>query len=126
MVSFAVKSLSTNSPVSFTIKLIIDAVYHNNKTLFNGFNQTKIKQFLEWVTKSGTFLFNNEYVEQINGLPMGGKASNLFSDIMMNYIVDKAMEITTSQYKHFVFNGYVHDCFSVFNAKKFGFHLRKF
>ena len=28
---------------------------------------------------------------------MGGKASNLFADVIMNYIVDKAMEITHLQ-----------------------------
>ena len=33
-----------------------------------------MKQFLEWVTKSGTtFLFNNEYFEHIRGVPMGSK-----------------------------------------------------
>ena len=123
MVSFDLKSLFTNIPVLFTIELIIDALYHNDKssnfnTLFNGFNPTKMKQFLEWVTKSGTFLFNNEYFEQIDGVPMGGKASNLFADVMMNYIIDKAMEITPLQYKPFVFCRYVDDCFSVFNDKK--------
>ena len=45
MVSFDVKSLFTNIPVLFTIKLIIDAIYQNGKssnsnTLFNRFNQT--------------------------------------------------------------------------------------
>ena len=108
MVSFDVKSLFTNIPVSFTIKLIIVALYHNSKssnsnTLFKGFSPTKMKQFLEWVTKSDAFLFNNEYFEQIDGVPMGGKASNLFADVIMNYIIDKAMEITPLQYKPFVF-----------------------
>ena len=56
MISFDVKSLFTNIPVSFTNKLIIDALYLINKssnsdTLFNGFNQIKMKQFLEWITK---------------------------------------------------------------------------
>ena len=90
MVSFDVKSLFTNILVSFTTKLliIIDALYHNDNssnsnTLFNGFDQTKMKQFLEWVTKNGTFLFNNEYFE-IDGVPMEGKASNLFADVIMN------------------------------------------
>ena len=80
-----------------------------------------MKQFLEWVSKSGTFLFYNEYFEQIDGVPMVGKASNLFADVMMNYTVDKAMEITPSQYKPFVFYRYVDDCFGVFNEKKIGY-----
>ena len=122
-VSFDVKSLFTNISVSFTIKLIIDSLYHNDKssnssTLFNEFNPTKMKQYLEGVTKSGTFLFNNKYFEQIDGVLMGGKASNLFADVIMNYIVDKAMEITSLHYKPFVFYRYIDDCFSIFNEKK--------
>ena len=70
-----------------------------------------MKQYLEGVTKSETFLFNNKYFEQIDGVLMGGKASNLFADVIMNYIVDKAMEITSLQYKPFVFYRYIDDCF---------------
>ena len=55
------------------------------------------------MTKTGTFLFNNEYFEQIDGVPMEGKASNLFADVITNYIIDKAMEITPLQYKPFMF-----------------------
>ena len=36
----------------------------------------------------------------------------------MNYIADKAMEITPLQYRPFMFYRYVDDCFSVFNDKK--------
>ena len=49
---------------------------------------------------------------------MGGKASNLFADVITNYIVDKAMEITPLKYRRFVFYKYVKDCFGVFNHKK--------
>ena len=62
-----------------------------------------------------------EYFEQIDGVPMGGKASNLFADVIMNYITDKAMEITPLQYKPFVLYRYVDGCFSVFNDKKIGY-----
>ena len=50
---------------------------------------------------------------------MGGKASNVFADVIMNYIADKALEITPSQYKPFLFcvYRYVDDCFGVFNDK---------
>ena len=76
-----------------------------------------MKQFLKWVTKSGMFLFNNEYFQQIDGVPMGGKASNLFTYVIMNYIIDKAIKITPLQYRPFVFYRYVDDCYSVFNDK---------
>ena len=61
-------------------------------------------------------LFSNKYFEQIDGVPMGGKAPNLIADVIMNYIIDKSMEITPLQYKPFVFY-----CFSVFNDKKIGY-----
>ena len=49
---------------------------------------------------------------------MGGKASNLLADIIMNYIVDKAMEITPLLYRPSVFYRYLDDCYSVLNDKK--------
>ena len=112
MVSFDVKSLFTNILVSFAIKLIIVALYHNGKssnsnTLFNGFNQTKMKQFFEWVSKSGTFLFNNKYFEQIDDFPMEGKTFNLFAGVIMNYAVNKTMEITSLQYRSFVLSDHL-------------------
>ena len=48
----------------------------------------------------------------------GSKAFNLFADVIINYIVDKAVKIIPVQYKPFVFYKYVDDCFSVFNDKK--------
>ena len=63
-------------------------------------------------------MFNNEYFEQIDGVLIGGKASNLFACVIMNYIVDKAMEITPLQDRPFAFYKYVDDCFSVFNDEK--------
>ena len=118
---FNVKSLFTNIPVSFIIQLIIiDAISHNKSSdsnaSFNGFNQTKMQQFLEWVTKSFTF-FYNEYIEQIDGFPIGGKASNMFADAIMNFIVDKAVKIIPSQYQPYVMYNFVDDCFSFINDK---------
>ena len=49
---------------------------------------------------------------------MRGNASNLFADVLMNDAVDKPMEITSSQYKSFVFYRYDGDSFSIFNDKK--------
>ena len=117
MASFDLKSLFTIISVSFTIKLIVDALYHNGKssnsnTSFTGFSQIKMKKFLEWVTKSRTFLFSNEYFEQLDGVLTRGKASNLFADVIMSYVVEKAMEITPLQYRPFVLYRYVDDCFS--------------
>ena len=56
-------------------------------------------------------LFNNEYFEHIDGGPAGGKASNLIAYVIMSYIVDKATEITPSQYRQsFCVYRYVDDC----------------
>ena len=53
----------------------------------------------------------------MDDVPMGSKASNLFADVITNYIVDKAMEITLLQYRLLVFYRYIDDSFSVFNKK---------
>ena len=55
----------------------------NFNALFNGFNEINTKQFLEWVIKSGMFLFNNEYFEQINSVSMGCRVSDLFVNVII-------------------------------------------
>ena len=70
-------------------------------------------------------MFNIEYFEQIYGAPMGGRAFNLLADVIMNYIVDKAIEITLLQYTLFVFCKYVDDCFSVVSDKKSDIEFEK-
>ena len=105
MVSFDVKMLLTNIPVSFTIKLIIDALYHiskssNYNTLFNGFNQTKMKQFLEWVTKVVRFCLTMNILNK--SMVFLWEAKHLICLLTFMFCV----------YRH------VDDCFSVFNDKK--------
>ena len=76
-----------------------------------------MKEFLDWVTQSGTFLFNDEIYKQRNGMPMGGPASGLFADVLMNYIVDKAMGLCPSHDIPILFYRYVDECFAVFNIE---------
>ena len=64
------------------------------------------------------FCLTMNILTKIDGVPMEGKASNLFADVIMNYIVDEAMEITPLNYRPSVFYRYVDDCFSVFNDAK--------
>ena len=49
---------------------------------------------------------------------MGGPASSLLADVLMNNIVDKAMDTSLTQRKPIVFYRYVDDCFAVFNNKR--------
>ena len=71
------------------------------------------------------FQFSNEYFEQIEGFLMGGEAFSLFADVIINYIFDKAMEITSTKYKPSAFYRYVYDCFSAFNDKNSAIELEK-
>ena len=94
MVSFDVKSLFTNIPLSFTLNLILESIYADNTTEWNGLNKSRLLKLLSWSTKNTTFQFNNKFHKQLDGVAMGSPIGPLLTDVMMNYVIDKAIKRT--------------------------------
>ena len=55
MVSFDVKSLFTNIPLSFTLNLLLESIYVDNSTEWNGLNRSRLLKLLSWSTKNMSF-----------------------------------------------------------------------
>ena len=114
MVSFDVKSLFTNIPLSFTLNLILESIYVDNSTEWNGLNKSRLLKLLSWSTKNTTFQFNNKFYKQLDGVAMGSPIGPLLADVMMNYVIDKAIERTPLDYQPKFCCRYVDDCFATF------------
>ena len=114
MVSFDVKSLFTNIPLSFTLNLILESIYVDNTTEWNGLNKSRLLKLLSWSTKNTTFQFNNKFYKQLDGVAMGSPIGPLLADVMMNYVIDKAIERTPLDHQPKFFCRYVDDCFATF------------
>ena len=94
MVSFDVKSLFTSIPKTYTINLILDSIFSNNGTDWNGLNRNRLKKLLNWATKSTTFQFDGKFYEQLDGISMGSPIGSFMADVILNHVIDKATNLT--------------------------------
>ena len=81
-VSYDVESLFTSIPVAETIEYILKRIY-TNKELKSLCKKSIFKKLLIKLTKESVFSANNRLIKQIDGCPMGGPISVVFSDIYM-------------------------------------------
>ena len=78
----------------FTLNLILKSIYVDNTTEWHGLNKSRLLKLLSWSTKNTTIQFNNKFYKQLDGVAMGSLIGPLLADIMMNYVIDKAIERT--------------------------------
>ena len=81
-VSYDVESLFTSIPVVETIEHILKRIY-TNKELKPFCKKFIFKKLLIKLTKESVFSANNCLIKQIDGCPVGGPISVVFSDIYM-------------------------------------------
>ena len=84
-VSYDVKSLFTNVPVKETIDYILNEIYEKKK-LPSLCKRSMFKKLLEKLTCECTFMFNDNFYEQIDGCTMGGPLSVILSNIFMTML----------------------------------------
>ena len=98
----------------FTLNLILKSIYVDNTTEWHGLNKSRLLKLLSWSTKNTTIQFNNKFYKQLDGVAMGSLIGPLLADIMMNYVIDKAIERTPLDHQPKFFCRYVDDCFANF------------
>ena len=82
-VSYDVESPFTSIPNAETIEYILKRIY-TNKELKPFCKKSIFKKLLIKLTKESVFSANNRLIKQIDGCPMGGPISVVFSDIYMS------------------------------------------
>lgn len=91
IVSFDVVSLFTNIPLDL-LDDIIEARW-NEIQLHTNIPKMEFLQLLNFVTRDcNQFVYNNEVYKQINGLPIGSPLSPILADMVMEYILDQALD----------------------------------
>ena len=83
IVSYDVESLFTNIPIKETINYICDEIYRNN-AIEPMCKKSIFRKLLYKLSSQCIFSVNNQLLKQIDGCPMGGSISVVFSDIFMN------------------------------------------
>ena len=112
MVSFDVKSLFTNVPLTETINICAEALYqdHNIKL-----QRSSFIKLMHMATSSIEFSFNGEMFRQKDGVAMGSPLGPTLANIIMGYLEENYFR---SNQNPLVYYRYVDDCFILFNNKE--------
>ena len=116
MVSFDVESLFTIVPVNETIQLILDKLFPDNDTIFNGFNRQDFKKLLDLAVQDTVFLFNDKAYTQIDGMAMGSPLGPIFAGIFMSSLEEYMLDNCPLQYHPLFYKRYVDDTFALFKT----------
>ena len=102
MVSFDVKSLFTNVPLTYTINLILDRMYPTCATICPARPRTRhckdchrqhsFSDFLRAATSDIQFIFDGKTFVQHNGVAMGAPLAPVIADIFMAHMETSLME----------------------------------
>ena len=114
MVSFDVSSLFTNVPLNETIELCGNLWDEKNKA--NAMiDKHGMIELLKFCTKEVSFLFNDEWYTQMDGVAMGSPLGPTMASIFMKEIEGKISNYEGN--KPTVYKRYVDDIFLIFNSR---------
>ena len=123
MVSFDIKSLYTNIPLSETINIILNLAFDNNTSVFHRFSKNLFKKFLELTLLDNYFLFNKQLYKQIDGLAMGSPIAPTLANIFLCYNEQLWLDNCPIQFKPVLYKRYMDDTFLLFKDPS---HIDKF
>ena len=82
MCSFDVTSLFTNIPLDETLDIVTDMLF-SSEHCTHGLDRETFKTLLSLATKDVTFLCNDRYFVQIDGVAMGSPLAPILADLFM-------------------------------------------
>ena len=112
--SFDIKSLFTNIPVSETMDIIINQIFVNDSTIYEGFDRKHFRRLLEICMRDNLFLFDDQLYTQKDSAPMGGCAPPTIADLFLSFHESRWLNECPRQFKPVLYRRYVDDTFLVF------------
>ena len=122
MVSFDIKSLFTNIPVTETIGLCVENLYRNQAHI-DSLSKSSFRRLLEMTMYESFFIFDQKYYKQCDGVAMGSPLGPTLANLFMFHFEKIWLEHCPTQFKPVVYRRYVDDTFLLFRSTE---HAEKF
>ena len=101
MLSLYVKSLFTNVPFQEMLECLVKRL---RKSHYSSNELEEILNLVHWCIRQTTFVFNDVFYSQIEGLGMGSPLSPLLCDIYMHYFEEKLIVLDMRMIFSFLFH----------------------
>ena len=119
MVSFDVKSLFTNIPLTETINIITEVIYKQGAKYTPNFPKVIFKKLLLFAT-DGMFMYNNKLYKQVDGVAMGSPLGSSLANFFLGYYEDILFQSLPNNCPvPITYIRYVDDIFAVFNDRSY-------
>ena len=100
-VSFDVESLFTNVPLKKTIDIILKRIF-NDKLISTNLKKRSLKKLILDACTKTSFIFNNKFYEQRDGVSMGSPLGPVLANILMtefeNIVIKKFVDDGTIKF----------------------------
>ena len=116
MASFDIQSLLTNIPLDETIDMYVELLFNKNRKVKEMLKK-HVKELLTHAVKSLTFMFDDVYYKQVDGVAMGSPLGLTLANLFLVYYESKWLEDCPKQFKPQFYRGYVDDIFVMFKKK---------
>ena len=120
MALFDIHSLFINIPLDETIDICLELLF-NKKRKVKGMLK-HLKELLTPAVKSSTFMFNDVYYKQVDGIAMGSPLGPTLANLLLVYYESKWLEDSPQQFKSQFYCRYVDDVFVMSKKKD---HVKK-
>ena len=114
MVSYDIKSLYTNIPVSETIEITCNKIFAINSS-FHAFDRTTFCKFLQLAVSNTYFFFNKVLYKQLDGLAMGNPLAPTLANIFLCNLESNIFNSCPINCKPAFYKRYLDDTFAIFN-----------
>ena len=104
-----------------TIDICLELLF-NKKRKVKGMLKKHVKELLAHAVKSPTFMFNDVYYKQVDGVAMGSPLGPTLANLFVVYYESKWLENCPPQFKPQFYRRYMDDIFVMFKKKD---HLKK-
>ena len=123
MASFDISSLFTNIPIKETSNIILQKLFPQQNSEFDGFDRETFSKVLDNCLTNNVFLFNEELFIQKDGAPMGGCVSPTLANVFLCHHESNWLDGCPVEFKPVLYRRYVDDIFILFRSES---HIEPF
>ena len=116
MASLDVQSLFTNIPIDEAIKNAVDDLFFSN--IYRGkLSKSELCYLLKLATPESSFIFDNIFYKQIDGVAMGSPLGPTLADAFLCHYEKFRLDRCPPEFKPVLYRRYVDDIFVLFKSK---------
>ena len=126
MASLDVDALFTNIPLDETIDICVKKLFKTPGTLVKGISKNEFRDLLNLATKESSFMFNNKFYIQVDGVAKGSPLGPTLDNIFLSHHEENWLNKCPIKFKPSFYRRYVDDIFVLFESSESADSFREY